>query len=138
MSVIVITGASGGIGCVTAEAASIQGYSVAVNYLKNKSSANWIVNKIKKKGGKAIAIQADVSTETGVKKLFKKVDQELGTLTALFANAGIIHENYNISEYTSKRVFQVSFPTDVQETPPVPTTSLPAPVDVSYNPERYQ
>jgi len=99
MSVIVVTGASRGIGSATAITASILGYSVAINYLNDKMAANNVLEQIKQNGGNAIAVQADVSTEEGVTKLFKIVDKKLGTLTALFANAGIVHKYATITDY---------------------------------------
>ena len=99
MSVIIITGASRGIGSATARTASSFGYSVAVNYLNNKNAANKVVAEILDLGGRAIAVQADVSTEKGIKKLFKTTDKKLGTVTSLFANAGIVHKNSAITDY---------------------------------------
>ncbi|MGH1485154.1 MAG: SDR family oxidoreductase [Cellvibrionaceae bacterium] len=88
--VVLITGASRGIGAQTALLAANQGYDICVNYYKEQRAAEKIVNEIQEQGVKAIAVAADVSDEKQVKHLFKTVDQELGTLTALVNNAGIL------------------------------------------------
>ena len=85
--VIVITGASRGIGAATARLAAAHGYAVCVNYLKSQKDADSIVDEIKSTGGKALAVAADISLETDVVNLFKTVDTRLGVLTALVNNA---------------------------------------------------
>lgn len=87
---ILITGGSRGIGAATALLAAEKGYAVAVNYLKNKKAAEDIVQKIKNKGGSAIAVSGDVAKEEDVLSLFKKTEEKLGSITALVNNAGII------------------------------------------------
>ena len=94
--IILITGASCGIGAATALLAADRGYAVCVNYLNNAVAANAVVDEINTKGGKAIAVQADVGKETEVMKLFTTVDQQLGTLTALVNNVGIIPPKSNL------------------------------------------
>jgi NAD(P)-dependent dehydrogenase (short-subunit alcohol dehydrogenase family) len=88
--VMIVTGASRGIGAATAKLAARQGYAVCVNYANSKAEAEEVVADIVKGGGKAVAIQADVSKDADVKRLFKEVDEKLGTVTALVNNAGII------------------------------------------------
>ncbi|MEL6298609.1 MAG: SDR family oxidoreductase [Pseudomonadota bacterium] len=97
--VLVITGASRGIGAATAIAAGAHGYAVAVNYNASADRAEDVVGKITAAGGRAIAVKADVSTEAGAADLFQTVDHELGTPDALFNNAGIIHTNRTIDGY---------------------------------------
>ena len=87
--VILITGGSRGIGAATALLAAAKGYAVAVNYASNSQAADKIVSQIRAQGGTAIAIQADVADEAQVQTMFKKVDAELGPLSALVNNAGI-------------------------------------------------
>lgn len=101
---ILITGAGRGIGAATALLAAERGYQVCVNYLKNKNAAIEVVNKIQNKGGKAIACQADVSVEQEVSRLFKQVDEELGTLDALVNNAGILSTQARADELTAERL----------------------------------
>lgn len=97
--VLVVTGASRGIGAETARMAGRRGYAVAVNYRASERQAAEVVADIESAGGRAIAIQADVSTEAGVRTLFETVDKSLGTVTALFNNAGTIHKYIGIGEF---------------------------------------
>ena len=94
--IIVITGASRGIGAATARMAGARGYQVAVNYHTSPDAAHAVVADITKAGGKAVAIAADVSTDVGATHLFAECDRQLGPVTALFNNAGIIHTNMSI------------------------------------------
>ncbi len=88
--VLVVTGASRGIGAATARLAGRRGFDVAVNYHSNGVAAQSVVAAIESAGGKAIAVQADVSSDDGATHLFETVDRELGRLDALFANAGTL------------------------------------------------
>ena len=88
--VLLVTGGSRGIGAATARAAAKEGYQVAVNYLRDEKAANELVQEIRGAGGKARAIQADVARELDIKSLFAAVDRELGQLTHLVNNAGIV------------------------------------------------
>jgi len=87
--VIVITGASRGIGAATARLAAARGYAVCVNYLKNQAAAQAVVATSKRPAGRPSPVAADVTAEAQVVDLFKTVDRQLGTLTALVNNAGI-------------------------------------------------
>lgn len=89
--VLIVTGGSRGIGSATARLGAARGYQVAVNYNSNPARAEAVVKEIEEAGGRAIAIQADVSREADVVRLFETVDRELGRVTALFNNAGIVH-----------------------------------------------
>jgi 3-oxoacyl-[acyl-carrier protein] reductase len=90
--VAVITAASRGIGAATALAFGKAGYDVVVNYRTNKIAADKIVDKVNKSGSNAIAIQADVFTEAGVKNLFKEIQKTYKTINILVNNAGIADE----------------------------------------------
>lgn len=96
--VLIVTGGSRGIGAATARLGAARGYAVAVNYNRNPSRAEGVVRDIEQAGGRAIAIQADVSREAEVVRLFETVDRELGRVTALFNNAGIVHAMTPITE----------------------------------------
>lgn len=87
---ILITGASRGIGAQTALLAANHGYQVCVNYRSDKMAADNLVKLINRQGGKAIAVQADVSDEQDVIRLFETIDREMGALNALVNNAGIL------------------------------------------------
>lgn len=102
--ILVVTGASRGIGAAAATFGASRGYKVAVNYNSSPERAKEVVAKIRDAGGQAEAIQADVSTEAGATQLFKTVDEKLGPVTALFNNAGIIHKNARIADYTAELV----------------------------------
>lgn len=86
---MIITGSGRGIGAATALLAAQKGYAVCVNYANRRERADEVVATIRANGGKAIAIQADVSDEAEVKALFDTAIHELGPLVALVNNAGI-------------------------------------------------
>jgi NAD(P)-dependent dehydrogenase (short-subunit alcohol dehydrogenase family) len=100
--VIVITGGGRGIGAATARLAAERGYSVCVNYLRDRDSAEAVT---KETGG--IAIQADISTEAGAVKLFQEVDQKLGAVTALVNNAGVLERQMRVDEMDAARIERV-------------------------------
>jgi NAD(P)-dependent dehydrogenase (short-subunit alcohol dehydrogenase family) len=87
--VLIITGASRGIGAKTALLAAKQGYRVCVNYQSNQARADQVVAAILGAGGHAIAVQADVGDEAAVTRMFETVDRDLGRVTALVNNAGV-------------------------------------------------
>lgn len=87
--VMLVTGASRGLGAAIAELAGRRGYAVCVNYAQDEERANRVVAGIRAQGGKAIAIRADVSDDADVVAMFGRIDIELGTLGVLVNNAGI-------------------------------------------------
>ena len=87
--VAVVTGASKGIGASIAEHLAAEGASVAVNYASSKSGADALVKRITAKGGKAIAVQADVSQPKDITRLFAETTAAYGKLDILVNNAGI-------------------------------------------------
>jgi NAD(P)-dependent dehydrogenase (short-subunit alcohol dehydrogenase family) len=105
--VMLITGASRGIGAATALKAAAQGYAVCINYLHNTVLANQIVTQIQQEGGSAIAIAADVSQESAVETLFTTVDKELGTLTALVNNVGILEQKMRVDAMDMARLIRI-------------------------------
>jgi NAD(P)-dependent dehydrogenase (short-subunit alcohol dehydrogenase family) len=101
--VVLITGGGRGIGAATARLAAERGYAVAINFLRDEKSANQLKDEIGKKT-KAIAIQADVSAESDVVRLFETVDRELGRLTALVNNAGIVGRGTRVESIDAARL----------------------------------
>src|SRR5258707_1342120 len=87
--VAVVTGASKGIGASIAEHLAAEGASVVVNYASSKSGADAVVKRIAEKGGKAIAVQADVSKPQDITRLFTETKKAYGKLDVLVNNAGI-------------------------------------------------
>lgn len=105
--VLIVTGGSRGIGAATAKLAATQGYAVCVNYLHNQQAANAVVADIQASGGIAIAMQADLSVEAQIEALFERVDQELGPLTALVNNAGILEQQSGLLDMDQGRLQRV-------------------------------
>ncbi len=103
-SVALVTGASRGIGRATALLLAQQGYAVGVNYLNNETAAQSVVDDIISGGGNAIAIKADIADEAQVVAMFKRLTDELGPLTALVNNAGILFQQSTIENLTAERI----------------------------------
>jgi NAD(P)-dependent dehydrogenase (short-subunit alcohol dehydrogenase family) len=110
--VIIITGASRGIGAATARLAARRGYSVCVNYRQNRNAAQSVVESIEAAGGRAIAVAADVSVEADVMRLFETSDRSLGPLTGLVNNAGILETQMRVEAMDAARVHRI-FATNV-------------------------
>ena len=87
--VAVVTGASKGIGAGIAKALAADGASVVVNYASSKDGADKVVADIKAKGGKAVAVQGDVSKQADISKLFAETKKAFGRLDVLVNNAGV-------------------------------------------------
>jgi NAD(P)-dependent dehydrogenase (short-subunit alcohol dehydrogenase family) len=88
--VLLITGASRGIGAATARLAAVRGYDIAVNYASNVEAAEAVVADAERVGARAIAIRADVAQEAEVERLFAETERRLGPLWGLVNNAGIV------------------------------------------------
>jgi NAD(P)-dependent dehydrogenase (short-subunit alcohol dehydrogenase family) len=110
--IIVITGASRGIGAETARLAADRGYAVCVNFRANEAAAIAVVADIDARGGRAIAVGADVSVDADVERLFETVDARLGRPTALVNNAGILEVQTRVEHIDAARLQRV-FATNV-------------------------
>lgn len=91
--VLLVTGASRGIGAATARLAASRGYDVAVNYLRDAKAADAVVAAIKSAGRRAVAIQGDMAKEADVTRVFATIDKELGPVTHLVYNSGTTGAN---------------------------------------------
>lgn len=87
--VAVVTGASKGIGASIAEHLAAEGASVVVNYASSKTGADTVVKRITDKGGKAVAVQGDVSKSGDIERLFAETKRAYGKLDILVNNAGV-------------------------------------------------
>jgi NAD(P)-dependent dehydrogenase (short-subunit alcohol dehydrogenase family) len=105
--IVIITGASRGIGAATAILAAERGYAVCVNYLRNRVAADAVIDAIECAGGKAIAVAADVSAEADVIRLFETVDRTWGPLTALVNNAGILDRQMRVEDMGAARLNRI-------------------------------
>jgi NAD(P)-dependent dehydrogenase (short-subunit alcohol dehydrogenase family) len=101
--VLVITGASRGIGAATARLAARNGYDVVVNYASNEAAAAEVVRNIEQAGRRGLAVRGDVSDPEDVEALFAAVDR-LGTLTGLVNNAGIVDQPARVDEMDAARL----------------------------------
>jgi len=88
--VLLVTGGSRGIGAAVAVLAARRGYAVAINFNGNQVAADAVAGQIRNQGGTAMCVQADVSDEAAVLAMFARIDTELGQLTALVNNAGVV------------------------------------------------
>src|SRR5262249_37961815 len=109
--VAVVTGASKGIGAGIAKEFATEGASVVVNYASAKQDADRVVDEISKRGGKAIAIQGNVSKKSEVERLFAEAEKAFGKIDVLVNNAGV-YEFMPLEEAT-ERQFHRMFDTNV-------------------------
>jgi NAD(P)-dependent dehydrogenase (short-subunit alcohol dehydrogenase family) len=105
--VMLITGASRGIGAVTATLAAQRGYAVAVNYVHNADAAQAVVDAITCAGGQAMAVQADVAREQDILRMFDTVLARWGRLDALVNNAGVLEQMMPVVTMTAARISRV-------------------------------
>ncbi len=101
---LLITGGSRGIGAATALLAAQDGWAVAVNYANNQAAANQVVQAIAQAGGQAIAVQGDVADEAQIARLFATVDQQLGRVTGLVNNAGVVDVTARVEDMSWQRL----------------------------------
>jgi NAD(P)-dependent dehydrogenase (short-subunit alcohol dehydrogenase family) len=109
--VLIVTGASRGIGAATARAAGKAGYRVVVNYTAQRAAAESVVRDIEKAGGAAVVVQGDVAQEADVLRLFAETDRLFGRLDGLVNNAGIVGRSSRFTELATAdlhRVFAVN------------------------------
>lgn len=111
MSVLLVTGGSRGIGAEICRVAATKEWAVAVNYAHSHDDADKVVASILDAGGKAMAVQADVSSSDDVEAMYKHIDKQLGPVTALINNAGIMGSTGPVDEMDvalTSRIFMVN------------------------------
>lgn len=109
--VVLVTGASTGIGAATAIEFGKSGAKVVVNYHTSKEAADSVVQKISGEGGQAISVQADVTQKAGVNKLVQKTQETYGTIDILVNNAGGLIGRSPLAEMSETlwdRVFELN------------------------------
>lgn len=105
--VVIVTGASRGIGAATAMQLGKQGYCVVVNYLNDQASAKSVAEAIIAAGGNAIISRADVSSEADVKSLFVRANETFGAVTHLVNNVGVLFEKTDLAGISAERFTRV-------------------------------
>ena len=99
---ILITGGASGIGAETCLLAAERGYAVAINYRSRGAEANRLVDRIAEKGGKAVAIAADVANEDEVEAMFETVAATFGSIDALVNNAAYNMGGVMVADMTAE------------------------------------
>jgi NAD(P)-dependent dehydrogenase (short-subunit alcohol dehydrogenase family) len=107
MKTVLVTGGSRGIGHATALACAARGWSVAVNYVGNRAKADETVAAVTRAGARAMAVQGDVSVERDVLALFDAAQRDLGPLTGVVVNAGVVAPPLPLADMTAERMRRV-------------------------------
>jgi NAD(P)-dependent dehydrogenase (short-subunit alcohol dehydrogenase family) len=105
--ILLITGGSRGIGAATAKLAARKGYDVALSYVRDQASADAVAAEIRATGRRAVAIQADVSREEDITRLFTEVDTKLGVLDVLVVNGGVNGRPYRLADAPASQIREV-------------------------------
>lgn len=103
-NVVLITGASRGIGAATALAAADAGYHVGINYTRDERAAQEVADRVRAKGVNAAILKADVANEHEIVDMFQAVRSQLGAVTALVNNAGIILSQTSVLDMDAARI----------------------------------
>ncbi len=101
--VMLITGASRGIGAATARLAARQGYALCLNYRQREDAALQLLQEVRALGAQAIAVKADVAEEDQVLELFATLDREFGQLDVLVNNAGMLERQMRLEQMDAAR-----------------------------------
>lgn len=105
--VVVITGASRGIGAATALQAARAGYTVVVNYRANRPAAEAVVQQICAMHAQAVAVQADVAVEAEILAMFATIDARFGRLDALVNSAGVVDVTCRVDQMSAERMQRI-------------------------------
>lgn len=109
---IIITGGSRGIGRATAVLCARRGWSVAIQYRANRQAADETVGLVEQAGGRALAVQGDVSSEADVMALFEAAQDRFGALHGVVNNAGIVAPAQDVADMSAQRL-RAMFETNV-------------------------
>lgn len=101
--VLLITGASRGIGAETARLAAARGYSLCLNYQHSEAAANELLDTLSAGGHRAILFQANVADESEVEAMYRAIDSEFGRLDGLVNNAGTLEQQSDLVDMTPER-----------------------------------
>jgi NAD(P)-dependent dehydrogenase (short-subunit alcohol dehydrogenase family) len=107
LGTLIVTGASRGIGAAVATLAGERGYAVAVNFATSEAEAMQVVGEIVAGGGRAVSIQADVSREEQIIRMFETAERELGPIKGLVNNAGVTGGFARVDEVSSAAIANV-------------------------------
>lgn len=105
--IVLITGGSRGIGAATAVMAAERGDDVCISYKSNQPAADHVIETVRATGRRAIAVQADVGIEDDVVRLFEICDAQLGRLSALVNNAGMLETQMRVESMDAARLQRV-------------------------------
>ena len=105
--ILLVTGGSRGIGAAVCRSAAKEGYSVAVNFHRDLISANNVVDDITNDGGIAFTIQADVSLEADIIRMFDEVTERLGVPSGLVNSAGVGGKHMLVSDFEKVELDQL-------------------------------
>jgi len=105
--VLLVTGGSRGIGAACALLGAAAGYDVCVNYAGDAAAAQRVVDGVRAAGRRAVAVQGDVGVEADVVRLFATCDRELGGVTALVNNAGVVSPPSRVDAMDAERIARV-------------------------------
>ena len=101
---MLITGGGRGIGAATALLAAARGYAVVIGYLRDQNAAHAVVREIHAAGGRATAVQGDVSKASDVTRLFETVERSFGAPSVIVNNAGIVDRKARLDEMSVERL----------------------------------
>jgi NAD(P)-dependent dehydrogenase (short-subunit alcohol dehydrogenase family) len=107
MGVVVVTGASRGIGAEVARQAAAAGHDVALTFRRRGDQARAVADECRRIGVQALVVRADVSVERDVEELFLRVDDALGPVSALVNNAGIVEPQMRVEAMSAERLERV-------------------------------